>query len=205
MAAYVTPLLLAVAAAMVSGLASRDGFDRFYALRVLAVGTALWGFRRQYSLWRWRCSYAAVGAGIAVAVPWILLAPAAGAAPDATAAALVAMAPGWATLWILCRLAGAVVTVPLAEESRSAAISPAGWSHVTSSGSPRAPVMARRTRVRARFRHVAQSHRRRDACRDRLRVVARRRGSLADAVVAHATTNALLAVWVLWTGSWSLW
>jgi len=36
-------------------------------------------------------------------------------------------------------------------------------------------------------------------------LVARRRGSLADAVVAHATTNALLAVWVLCTGNWSLW
>jgi hypothetical protein len=36
-------------------------------------------------------------------------------------------------------------------------------------------------------------------------LVARRRGFLADAVVAHATTNALLAVWVLWTGNWSLW
>jgi CAAX prenyl protease-like protein len=32
-----------------------------------------------------------------------------------------------------------------------------------------------------------------------------RRGSLIDAVVAHATTNALLAVYVLATGSWSLW
>jgi hypothetical protein len=32
-----------------------------------------------------------------------------------------------------------------------------------------------------------------------------RRGSLTDAVVAHATTNALLAAYVLTTGSWALW
>jgi len=32
-----------------------------------------------------------------------------------------------------------------------------------------------------------------------------RRGSLADAVIAHATTNALLAAYVLTTGSWWLW
>jgi CAAX prenyl protease-like protein len=32
-----------------------------------------------------------------------------------------------------------------------------------------------------------------------------RRGELADAVVAHATTNALLAIFVLTTDSWGLW
>lgn len=32
-----------------------------------------------------------------------------------------------------------------------------------------------------------------------------RRGELTDAVVAHATTNALLAAYVLITGAWSLW
>ena len=32
-----------------------------------------------------------------------------------------------------------------------------------------------------------------------------RRGRIGDAVVAHALTNAMLAAWVLWTGSWYLW
>jgi CAAX prenyl protease-like protein len=32
-----------------------------------------------------------------------------------------------------------------------------------------------------------------------------RRGNVLDAVLAHATTNALIAVYVLSTGSWSLW
>jgi membrane protease YdiL (CAAX protease family) len=32
-----------------------------------------------------------------------------------------------------------------------------------------------------------------------------RRGELADAVLAHATTNALIAAYVLATGTWSLW
>jgi exosortase E/protease (VPEID-CTERM system) len=205
-AAYLTPLLLTVAVAMASGLATRDGFDRFYAVRVLAAGTALWAFRRQYSPWRWSCSYAAVGAGIAVAVPWIPLAPAAGAAPDATAAALVAMAPGWATLWILCRLAGAVVTVPLAEELafrgylarrliardfERVALERLSWLAVL--GSALAFGMLHDRLVAATIAGIAYG------------IVARRRGSLADAVIAHATTNALLAVWVLWRGQWSLW
>jgi CAAX prenyl protease-like protein len=32
-----------------------------------------------------------------------------------------------------------------------------------------------------------------------------RRGQLLDAVLAHATTNALLASYVLATGAWALW
>jgi hypothetical protein len=32
-----------------------------------------------------------------------------------------------------------------------------------------------------------------------------RRGELADPIVAHATTNAMLAACVLATGRWSLW
>jgi hypothetical protein len=32
-----------------------------------------------------------------------------------------------------------------------------------------------------------------------------RRGELADAISAHANTNAILAAYVLWTGSWLLW
>jgi len=31
------------------------------------------------------------------------------------------------------------------------------------------------------------------------------RGRIGDAVVAHGITNALIAVWVLWGGHWSLW
>jgi exosortase E/protease (VPEID-CTERM system) len=205
-AAYVTPLLLAVAAAMVSGLATRDGFDRFYALRVLASGAALWVFRQQYSPWRWSRSYGAVGAGIAVAVPWILLAPARGAVPDATAAALATLAPGWAALWILCRLAGAVVLMPLAEELafrgylarrliardfERVPLERLSWLAVL--GSAVAFGILHDRIVAATLAGIVYG------------VVARRRGSLADAVVAHASTNSLLAVWVLWTGNWSLW
>jgi CAAX prenyl protease-like protein len=36
-------------------------------------------------------------------------------------------------------------------------------------------------------------------------LAARRRGQLGDAVLAHAVTNALLAVTVLTTGRWTLW
>jgi membrane protease YdiL (CAAX protease family) len=31
------------------------------------------------------------------------------------------------------------------------------------------------------------------------------KGRLSDAIVAHATTNLLLAIWVLTSGNWSQW
>jgi CAAX prenyl protease-like protein len=36
-------------------------------------------------------------------------------------------------------------------------------------------------------------------------VAYRRRGSIGDATAAHATTNALIAAWVLGAGQWQLW
>ena len=36
-------------------------------------------------------------------------------------------------------------------------------------------------------------------------VAMQQRGKIADAVVAHGTTNAAIAVYVLTTGSWSMW
>jgi CAAX prenyl protease-like protein len=32
-----------------------------------------------------------------------------------------------------------------------------------------------------------------------------RRGRIGGAAIAHATSNAWLALWVLWSGNWSLW
>src|SRR5262249_13666118 len=139
--------------------------------------------------------------------PWILFAPTSGAAArDATVAALDVMAPAWATLWILCRLIGAVVTAPLAEELafrgylarrlvardfEQVPLERLSW--LAGLGSVVAFGMLHHRIVAATFAGIAYG------------AVARRRGSLADAVVAHATTNALLTAWVLWTGNWSLW
>ena len=33
----------------------------------------------------------------------------------------------------------------------------------------------------------------------------KRRGLLSDAITAHAVTNGLIAIQVLWAGHWSLW
>jgi CAAX prenyl protease-like protein len=116
------------------------------------------------------------------------------------------MSPPAAILWLALRTVGAVVTVPIAEElafrgylmrrlvSRDfqsvAPVSLSWLSLLVSSvlfGALHESIIAG-TLVGLLYG-----------------LTYRRRGSLADAVVAHGVTNALLAAYVLVTGSWGLW
>jgi CAAX prenyl protease-like protein len=113
---------------------------------------------------------------------------------------------GWLAVWLAFRVLGTVVTVPLAEE-----LAFRGY--------------ALRRLIAADFERVSfqrftalsffGSSLLFGALHSRLlagslagaayALVLYRRGEMTDAVVAHATTNALLATWVLATGAWSLW
>lgn len=204
--AFLTPLLAVVATAMLTGAFSH-GFDRLYPLRVLAAAGALWSFRRDYVGLRWTWSWHALALGVGAFALWMVLEP-----PPSEISA-TALSSGWATLpkgwaaaWLSFRVLGAVVTAPLAEElafrgyltRRLIAAEfqevPVGrfswWSFVLSSalfgvlhGRWLAGTFAGMLYAWALYR----------------------RGSMGDALVAHATTNALLAAYVLTTGAWSLW
>lgn len=204
--AYLAPLLVLVLTMMLTG-AFVSGFDWAYPLRVVLTGAALWHFRRSYTDLRWRWSWAAAGFGAAVFVLWLALEPAPSAeATEGSAAALRGAPAGWAALWLVFRVLGSVVTVPLAEElafrgylTRQLIASdfetvPPGrftWlSFVVSSvlfgllhGRWLAGTLAGMAFALALYR----------------------RRQLADAVVAHAVANALLAAYVLAAGAWWLW
>jgi CAAX prenyl protease-like protein len=112
----------------------------------------------------------------------------------------------WAGVWLTFRIVGSVLTVPIAEE-----LAFRGY-------------LLRRL-ISAEFENVSfrqfswlsllGSSLVFGALHDRLlagtlagvvyALVLRRRGELCDAVVAHATTNLLIAAYVLATGTWSLW
>jgi exosortase E/protease (VPEID-CTERM system) len=206
-AAYLVPVLAVIAATMITGAFS-SGFDLFYPLRVLAAGAALWYFRRDHATLRWNWSWMPVAIGTGTFILWMALEPASTgtAAETALASGLDRLGSFWGTGWVCFRIVGSVVTVPLAEElafrgyltRRLIAAEfqevPLGrftWlSFVVSSalfgtlhGRWLAGMLAGMLYAFALYR----------------------RGELADAVVAHATTNALIGVFVLTTGSWSLW
>jgi exosortase E/protease (VPEID-CTERM system) len=206
-AAYLVPLLTLIAATMFTGAFS-SGFDKFYPFRVLATAAALWYFRRYYAALRWIWSWTAVAIGVGTFVLWMALEPASAgtAAVTSLGTDVTSLGAPWSTAWLVFRVVGSVVTVPLAEEL-------AFRGYVT------------RRLIATEFQAVPLgrftwfsflvSSALFGALHGRwlagilagmlFAVALYRRGELSDAILAHATTNALVAAYVLATGSWSLW
>ena len=205
-APYLGPLLVLVAFTMITSALS-DGFDLLYPVRVVMVGATLWVFRRTYVTLPWGWSWRAAGIGVVAFVLWMALELVQGAPDDSSLRSGLASFPtGWAVAWICFRVFGSVVTVPLAEElgfrgyllrrlvaSDFRSVSPeqiTWWAMIVSSslfgllhGRWLAGTLAGLLYALAM----------------------RQRGRVADAVLAHAVTNGLIAAYVLATGTWSLW
>jgi len=113
-AAYLMPLLAVLAAGMVSRAGSGQ-FETWYALRLIAGGTALAVYWPRLEGLDWRFSWRAAAAGLAVFGLWLgashLLVPA-----RSMPAALAAMSAPSRALWIAGRIATAILVLPLAEE-----------------------------------------------------------------------------------------
>jgi exosortase E/protease (VPEID-CTERM system) len=191
--AYLAPFLALLAVGMITGAVS-TGVDWLYPLRLIAAAMVLWSFRSVYANLDWSWSWHGPAIGLVTAVLWIALV-ARGDASTATFTLLKDASPVWIALWALSRLIGYVVIVPVAEElafrgylSRRLCSSdfeslPMGhfswFSWIGSSigfgalhdGQWIAGSLAGALFARALYR----------------------RGRLSDAILAHATTNALLA------------
>jgi exosortase E/protease (VPEID-CTERM system) len=204
--AYLMPFCAILAAGMISRAASGD-FEWLYPLRFAATGAALWWFREQYAELDWRIGWFSVAAGGAVFALWLGLESLMGTGSADTLAAGLAQMPASARIpWLVFRTAAAVITVPFAEELafRCFLIRRLLSRDFESLGPREYSVAA----VLISSLVFALLH------GDRwlaglgagliYAFVFLRRGSTGDAVVAHATTNALLAAWALAGGGWSL-
>ena len=205
--AYLMPAMAIIATAMITAIFS-PGFDRYYPVHIVTASVALFIYRKSYSELRFTLSWDAFLIGCGVFVMWIALEPTGANWSGATPlqSGLAAMPSPWAMLWLGCRVFGSVVTVPVAEE-----LAFRGY-------------LTRRLNV-ADFQSIAPGrmtwlsfllssflfgalHGRFIAgtlAGMAYALAYRRRGELSDAVVAHGVTNALIAILVLTTGSWSLW
>jgi CAAX prenyl protease-like protein len=183
--------------------------DPLYALRVAGALACVWWFRHEHGLWTQPIapSWAAVLSGALTFVVWLALAPPLDAVYNAELARQHAeLAPYWRAAWDASRVLGALIAVPLAEE-----LAFRGYLQ-------RRMISADFTEVpQARFEWLS-------LCTTALAfgvlhgqwlagtcagvifsLVVYRSGRLLDAVVAHATTNGLLAAYVLGSGRWDLW
>jgi exosortase E/protease (VPEID-CTERM system) len=206
-ACYLVPFLAVVAAGLVTE-ALVANFDYLYPIRVLVAAVALLYFRRSYAGLGWSWSWSAGVAGATVFGLWVVLVLGNRAVPadDRMPTALAAMPAPGAAAWLAFRAVGYVVLVPLVEELafrgyltrrliaadiRAVPLGQFSWfSFLVSSvcfgvlhGHWLAGTLAGAVYA----------------------LVFYRRGRIGDAVLAHATTNGLLAGAALLTGQWSLW
>ena len=182
-----------------------SGLDVLYPLKVLAVSAVLWHFRHVYRRLAWSWSWHAVAIGIAVFALWIWLEPER-EAPAALSTELAAV-PAWlAAFWLIARIAGSTLIVPLAEElafrgyllRKLAAyefetVDPRRFSLLAFVGSSLLFGLLHERWLAGTLAGMAYA------------LALYRRGRLGDAVVAHGTTNALIAISVLGFGQWGLW
>lgn len=114
-APYLAPLIMIIATAMVTRLFVY-GFDALYPLRVVVGAGALWFYWKSTPL-RWNASWMPVALGLLAFEIWIMLIRG-GIAPTngSIGIGLANLSAVQASLWIVFRLTGAILIMPLAEE-----------------------------------------------------------------------------------------
>lgn len=162
-----------------------------YPLVAAALAAAVWYFRAQIRALTWRIDPVAIGLGAVVGVGWVMLADTGSEGSD-LATALAGLTPMLLTIWVVSRLIGTVLLVPLVEELFF-----------------RGYVMTRLDRggLAMRILAVAVSSALFAALHGRwiaaglagliFALVILRRGRLGDAVQAHMVANLVVAVWAL--------
>lgn len=206
-AAYLVPFLAILGASFVSKAAS-GYFEWLYPLRFVAAAAALWSFRAEYRKLNWRFDWVAPTVGAAIFLVWIV--PgwwSHGLAANSLGPALASLSTSARVTWIVFRLAAAVVTVPVAEElafrgylarrlvKRDFDDLPFTRITVLSVvlSSAAFGLMHGQHWIAGMLAGVAFA------------ALSKWRGRIGDAVVAHATSNLLLAGWVLLSGDWAEW
>jgi exosortase E/protease (VPEID-CTERM system) len=202
---YLLPLASILAAGMISRAASAQ-FEWLYPLRFFAAAGALWFCRRSYRELLWKPGWLSLLAGTAVFLMWIALDR--GPHPDnGIAAGLASLSAPARLSWLIFRTLAAVVTVPIAEElafrgfllrrlvsSDFELVDFRRFTYFALAGSSVVFGLMHGDRwLAGTVAGVVYA------------LVMLRRGHIGDAIIAHATTNALLAVMVLAGGNWQLW
>jgi len=206
-AAYLVPFLAILAASFLSKAAS-GYFEWLYPLRFVAAAVAIWHYWPELKQIEWRCSRLAPLAGAGVFLIW--LAPTLWThhqQANPLGAALATLSPTARWTWIAFRIAAAVLTVPIAEELAfrgfltrrlvDREFDSVPFSAVTALSIGLSSVafglMHGQQWIVGILAGLAYA------------AVMKWKGRLSDAIVAHATTNLLLAIWVLASGNWSQW
>jgi CAAX prenyl protease-like protein len=193
-------------AAMVTGAFSA-GFDWLYGARMVAAVGVLWACRAAYRGLDWRGSWQACAIGVATFAMWIALFPSTLSDTSVWPLALRSASTWTAGTWLAVRLIGYVLVVPVVEELAFRVYAMRHLTHadidtaaadrfslsafVISSilfGALHGGLWIQGMLAGMTFAYAFYRRRR-----------------IGDAVLAHATTNGLIALYVFATGRWSVW
>ena len=206
--AYLMPFLTILAVGMVTQALS-GGFEALYPLRLLSTLAVLWIYRAEYRHLVWRFGWRGIATGAVVFVLWVLAARLmmSPRLPTGEPEALARMPDAERLSWIGCRVIAATCTVPIAEElayrgyllrrlvSRefeSVAFESVRWPALVSCA-----VIFGITHGAVWLPGILAGL--------AYGLLAIKTGSFGEPVAAHATTNLLLAAYVLSVGDWRLW
>ncbi len=204
-AAYLMPLLAILGAGMIAHALSA-GFELLYPLRLAAAVAVLWVYRKSFATLDWSISWRAPATGVLIACVWFLFAhfliP-----PSPRPQSLWALPGPLRATWITARVLAATVTVPIAEELayrgyvmrrlvgadfQSVRFAEVRWPALAVCAAAFG-IMHGTMWFAAMLAGLAYG------------ALTIKTGRIADAVIAHATTNALLAAAVLLFDQWQLW
>ena len=205
--AYLLPFLAILGASFLSKAAS-GYFEWLYPLRFIAAVISIWSFRHELKKLNWRFGWLAPVAGAAVFLLWI--APVWWAQQRSTSTLGVALAAlpftaRWA--WILIRMTAAVATVPIAEELAFRGYLARRLVQRDFTAVPFASMTAVSVGLSSvAFGLMHGQHWLAGIVAGLTYAAALKwRDRIGDAVVAHATSNLLLAAWVILQGDWAQW
>jgi exosortase E/protease (VPEID-CTERM system) len=206
-AAFLAPLLALLAASFVSRAASGT-FEWLYPLRFIAGTIAIWFFRREYARLDWRCGWMApvIGAGVFL----LFIARSLGSHNSSASSFVSAPAsasPAMRLFWIAVHIAATTTTVPIAEELAFRGYLARRVINRDFEAVPYSRLTWLSIGVSSvGFGLMQGSHWMAGIVAGAVYAwLLKQRGRIGDAIMAHATTNLLLAAWVILRGDWSLW
>jgi exosortase E/protease (VPEID-CTERM system) len=210
-AGFLMPLLTVVATAMVTGMFS-SSLDRFYGLRIVTAGVALVAFRAYHPFRFWprtldKKTGLAVLAGVVAFALWLALYPNIdGIISLPWLHTFHNLGPLERTEWLVLRVVGSVLLVPMVEELAFRGYALRRLTAVEFTAVAYEDVSFKALALSSiAFGVLHQAWIAGTLVGVLYGALAKYTGRLADAVLAHAVTNALVAFWAIGFEQWTLW
>lgn len=169
-----------------------------YPIRAAVLLALLWAFRRVYLRLRWGLDPMALAVGAAIGAGWLLLDTPDPSAGQKLAEALAGLSGPMLAAWLVSRLIGTVVLVPIVEEMFFRGYLLTRFDTGKPWGRALAVILSSAAFGALHGRWLAAG-----VAGVLLACVALRRGRVTDAIVAHITANLIVAIWAFATSDFN--